>query len=321
MAVPAYEWAFDDVNPPVHAWAAWRVYVIDGARDHDLPRADPRQAAAELRVVGRTARIPTGKPVQGGFLGLDNIGLFDRSRAAARRAVRLEQSDATAWMAFNCLIADAHRVRAARDGRGLRGRGHQVLRALLRRSPGAANLAAEASRCGTSEDSFFYDALVSDAGDRRPAAGTIAGRAAALLAVEPAADVGDEQLPTLGTMWRGSRPTAPTDGRHRRHHRRPDVHRLLRLVAPERLRPAARSDARREPAAVAARRALAVGGHRETDSASGSATVTSTSGTTPASPRPGSSAATPTGAGPIWLPVNVLMVRRCAGTPRASATR
>jgi len=100
--IPAYEWAFGDVNPPVHAWAALRVFEIDGGRDFDfLARVFHKLLLNFTWWVNR--KDAAGNNVfEGGFLGLDNIGPIDRS-AALPVAALLEQSDGTAWMATYCL--------------------------------------------------------------------------------------------------------------------------------------------------------------------------------------------------------------------------
>jgi hypothetical protein len=103
-AIPAYEFAFDDVNPPVHAWACWRVYKITappGHRDIEfLERAFQKLLINFTWWVNR--KDPEGNNVfGGGFLGLDNIGVFDRSRPLPTGG-RLEQADGTAWVAFYC---------------------------------------------------------------------------------------------------------------------------------------------------------------------------------------------------------------------------
>jgi hypothetical protein len=100
--LPAYEWSFDDVNPPVHAWAALRVFEIDGARDLDfLERVFHKLLINFTWWVNR--KDAEGNNVfEGGFLGLDNIGPFNRS-ALPPEAGHLEQSDGTAWMAMYCL--------------------------------------------------------------------------------------------------------------------------------------------------------------------------------------------------------------------------
>ncbi len=102
--LPAYEWSFSDVNPPVHAWASWRVYKMTGPRgDRDhlfLARTFQKLLLTFTWWVNR--KDITGKNVfAGGFLGLDNIGVFDRSRPLPTGGY-LEQADGTAWMAFYC---------------------------------------------------------------------------------------------------------------------------------------------------------------------------------------------------------------------------
>ncbi len=99
--IPAYEFAFDDVNPPVHAWACYRVYQISGASDRQfLAKAFQRLLMNFTWWVNRVD--DNGDNVfAGGFLGLDNIGLFDRSKGLPP-GTRLEQADGTAWMAFYC---------------------------------------------------------------------------------------------------------------------------------------------------------------------------------------------------------------------------
>ena len=98
--LPAYEWAFGDVNPPVHAWAALRVYEIAGDEDFDfLERIFHKLLLNFTWWVNR--KYSEGNNLfEGGFLGLDNIGPFDRS--ALPVSGRLEQSDGTAWMAMYC---------------------------------------------------------------------------------------------------------------------------------------------------------------------------------------------------------------------------
>ncbi len=102
--MPAYEFAFGDVNPPVHAWACWRVYqreLAEGRGDRlFLSRTFQKLLLNFTWWVNR--KDPLGENVfSGGFLGLDNIGVFDRSQPLPIEG-KLEQADATAWMAFFC---------------------------------------------------------------------------------------------------------------------------------------------------------------------------------------------------------------------------
>jgi len=104
--LPAYEWNFSDVNPPVHAWAVWRVYKIADKRGHRdidfLERAFQKLLLNFTWWVNR--KDAEGRHVfGGGFLGLDNIGVFDRSRPLPGGG-RLHQADGTAWMASYCLM-------------------------------------------------------------------------------------------------------------------------------------------------------------------------------------------------------------------------
>ena len=102
--IPAYEFALSDVNPPVHAWACWRVYKMTGPRGKRdrlfLSRVFQKLLVNFTWWVNR--KDIGGKHIfAGGFLGLDNIGVFDRSRPLPGGG-RLEQADGTAWMAFYC---------------------------------------------------------------------------------------------------------------------------------------------------------------------------------------------------------------------------
>jgi len=104
--LPAYEWNFSDVNPPVHAWAVWRVYKIADAKgDRDLLFLERCFQKLLLNFTWWVNRKDVeGRHVfGGGFLGLDNIGVFDRSHALPDGG-RLNQADGTAWMASYCLL-------------------------------------------------------------------------------------------------------------------------------------------------------------------------------------------------------------------------
>ncbi len=102
--IPAYEWEFGDVNPPVHAWACWRVYQMTGPpgkRDRAfLARAFHRLLLNFTWWVNRKD-LNDDNLFAGGFLGLDNIGVFDRSKPLPTGG-HLEQADGTAWMAYYC---------------------------------------------------------------------------------------------------------------------------------------------------------------------------------------------------------------------------
>ena len=105
-SLPAYEWAFGDVNPPVHAWAAWRVFRMDAAM-HGTADFEFLERVFHKLMMNFTGWVNRqdieGRNVfQGGFLGLDNIGVFDRSQKLPV-AGRIDQSDGTSWMAMYAL--------------------------------------------------------------------------------------------------------------------------------------------------------------------------------------------------------------------------
>ena len=115
--LPAYEFALGDVNPPVHAWACWRVYKMTGARGQRdrifLSRTFQKLVINFTWWVNR--KDADGKNIfGGGFLGLDNIGVFDRSQPLPTGG-HLEQADGTAWMAFYCNTMLATALELARD--------------------------------------------------------------------------------------------------------------------------------------------------------------------------------------------------------------
>ncbi len=130
-ALPAYEWDFNDVNPPVQAWAALEVFAIDGGRDFDfLSRIFDKLLVNFTWWVNREDANGSNL-FEGGFMGLDNIGPLDRSHLPVHGL--LEQSDATGWMAGYALVDGHHCGDPARVGPPARARlGAEVPRALRR---------------------------------------------------------------------------------------------------------------------------------------------------------------------------------------------
>ena len=110
--LPAYEWAFGDVNPPVHAWATWRVFQMDRKHRREIDEHDKGDVEFLERVFHKlllnftwwvNRKDAQGRNIfQGGFLGLDNIGVFDRSSALPTGGF-INQADGTSWMAMYCL--------------------------------------------------------------------------------------------------------------------------------------------------------------------------------------------------------------------------
>ncbi len=190
--LPAYEWAFGDVNPPVHAWAAWHVYRIDGYRDRDfLIRVFTKLLLNFSWWVNR--KDANGSNVfEGGFLGMDNIALFDRS-APLPPGFRLEQSDATSWMAFYCQQMFKIALELARTDKAW----DDVATKFFEHFLGIAKAMRSFGSRGTSlwheEDGFFYDVLVAPDGTSQPLrVRSMVGLLPILAATEVPAWVGEE---------------------------------------------------------------------------------------------------------------------------------
>ena len=150
--IPAYEWNFGDVNPPVHAWSTIFTYRLEKAAQGEGDKEWLKSCFQKLLLnftwwVNRKDR--SGRNVfEGGFLGLDNIGVFDRS-APLPTGGYLEQADGTAWMALFCQNMLEIAMRAGADRSRLRGHGAQVRRALpVDRLVDGAHWAATPA-CGT----------------------------------------------------------------------------------------------------------------------------------------------------------------------------
>lgn len=163
----AYEWNFSDVNPPVHAWAAWNVYVADGGTDTDfLTRAMSKLLLNFGWWVNR--KDEAGNELfEGGFLGMDNISLFDRSKAVPV-GWRLEQSDATSWMAFFCLSMLRIAQELARTIPAWEDAATTFLERFLSICVAVENFGSTQQTLWNEEDGFFYDILVNAAGEIQP---------------------------------------------------------------------------------------------------------------------------------------------------------
>jgi hypothetical protein len=169
--LPAYEWEFRDVNPPVQAWAAWRVYKIEQKRRSAGDRVFLERVFQKLLLnftwwVNR--HDADGLNVfQGGFLGLDNVGLFDRSQPLPS-GMRLEQSDATSWMAMyslNMLAIAAELARHESAYEDLASKFWEHFVYIAHAMTGAATPGRQGHSLWHEEDGFFYDVV--DFGDGR----------------------------------------------------------------------------------------------------------------------------------------------------------
>ena len=160
--LPAYEWAFNDVNPPVHAWATWRVYKLDQKRRGIADRAFLEKVFHKLLLnftwwVNR--KDTEGRNVfQGGFLGLDNIGVFDRSKPLPTGG-HLEQSDGTSWMGMYCLNMLAIALELARDNAAYEDVASKFFEHFVYICEAVNNLGEARIELWDEKDGFYYDVL------------------------------------------------------------------------------------------------------------------------------------------------------------------
>jgi hypothetical protein len=170
--IPAYEWALGDVNPPVHAWAALRVYQIekkrrDGVGDRKfLARIFQKLLLNFTWWVNR--KDAEGMNIfEGGFLGLDNIGLFDRSRPLPTGG-RLAQSDGTSWMATYCLNMLAIALELAAEDDTYEDLASKFWEHFLFIADAMNNLGDDGISLWDDEDGFYYDVLHMHGGGNLP---------------------------------------------------------------------------------------------------------------------------------------------------------
>jgi hypothetical protein len=161
-ALPAYEWDFGDVNPPVHAWAALQVFSIDGGRDLDfLSRLFDKLLVNFTWWVNRED-AEGNNLFEGGFLGLDNIGPIDRSHLPA--GYTLEQSDATGWMGAYALAMAS--IAAVLNWTGKR-QAQDLVMKFLEHFAGIRG-AIDQQGLWDDADGLFYDRLITPSGDPVP---------------------------------------------------------------------------------------------------------------------------------------------------------
>ncbi|MEM7030703.1 MAG: glucosidase [Chloroflexota bacterium] len=161
-ALPAYEWAFGDVNPPVHAWAALRVYQLDAEQTGQPDRQFLEGIFHKLLLnftwwVNR--KDEDGRNIfQGGFLGLDNISIFDRSNALPTGG-HLDQSDGTAWVGFFSLIMMKIALVLAEENPVYQDSATKFFEHYLRIAHAITNDEGDGPALWHEEDGFFYDTL------------------------------------------------------------------------------------------------------------------------------------------------------------------
>jgi hypothetical protein len=160
--LPAYEWNFSNVNPPVHAWACWRVYKIDRRVRGKADRIFLEKAFHKLLInftwwVNR--KDPQGLNIfEGGFLGMDNIGVFDRSMPLPPGAY-IEQSDGTSWMDMFCLNLLAMAIELAQDDPAYEDVASKFLEHFFYIAHAMNDSGGEGIGLWDETDGFYYDCL------------------------------------------------------------------------------------------------------------------------------------------------------------------
>jgi hypothetical protein len=166
--IPAYEWNFSDVNPPVHAWATWFVYLhekaITGKGDLRFLELMFQHLLMNFTWWVNRKDAAGSNLFEGGFLGLDNIGVFDRS-ASLPTGGRLEQADGTAWMAFYCQMMMQIAVELAVHNPIFQPLAAKFYEHFLWIA-GAMDSGGQGNDLWDEDDGFFYDALVLPDGTR-----------------------------------------------------------------------------------------------------------------------------------------------------------
>jgi hypothetical protein len=169
--LPAYEWAFGDVNPPVHAFAVWRVYKVDKKRSGKGDREFLERAFHKMLLnftwwVNR--KDAEGMNVfQGGFLGLDNIGVFDRS-ATLPTGGFIEQSDGTSWMAMYTLNLLAIALELAKEDPAYEDVASKFWEHFIYIANAMSHRGQDGMGLWNDEDGFFYDVLRLPSGEHFP---------------------------------------------------------------------------------------------------------------------------------------------------------
>jgi hypothetical protein len=169
--LPAYEWALGDVNPPVHAWAALRVYKIEEKRRGVADRAFLERVFHKLLLnftwwVNR--KDAEGNNIfQGGFLGLDNIGLFDRNKPLPVEGV-VEQSDGTSWMAMYTLNLLAIALELAKTNPAYEDVASKFWEHFIFIADAMNNIGHDGIQLWDEQDSFYYDVVHLATGEQIP---------------------------------------------------------------------------------------------------------------------------------------------------------
>ena len=160
--IPAYEWAFSDVNPPVHAWAAYHIYTVEkhltGKGDRDFLEKVFQKLLLNFTWWVNRKDYEGQNVFQGGFLGLDNIGVFDRNTALPDGS-HLEQSDGTSWMAMYCLNMLTIALELAKENRAYGDIASKFFEHFVYIAHAMNDMGTDGIELWNEEDSFYCDVL------------------------------------------------------------------------------------------------------------------------------------------------------------------
>jgi hypothetical protein len=199
----AYEWNFGDVNPPVHAWATWFLYELESARTGNADRAFLERAYKKMSrnfIWWLNRKDADGRNIfQGGFLGLDNIGVFDRS-APLPGGGQIDQADGTAWMALYCQTMAQMALELSRENPAYLEDAHSLLENFAWIAAATNHVGSGGIGLWDEEDGFFYDVL------RRPDGSSVPLKVRSVVGLLPLAAV-----TVLGSGLRDEFPELVTD--------------------------------------------------------------------------------------------------------------
>ena len=201
--LPAYEWNFGDVNPPVHAWAAWFVYelekAITGRADRDFLERTFRKLSRNFSWWLNRKDADDRNIFQGGFLGLDNIGVFDRS-APLPGGGRIDQADGTAWMALYCQNMAQMALELAQENRAYLEDARSLFENFCWIAAATNHVGDGGAGLWDEEDGFFYDVM------RRPDGSSMQLKVRSIVGLLPLAAVS-----VVGAQVRGEYPELVQD--------------------------------------------------------------------------------------------------------------
>ena len=169
--MPAYEWTFSDVNPPVHAWAAWRVYKIErknyGSSDKLFLESVFQKLLLNFTWWVNRKDTRGNNIFEGGFLGLDNIGVFNRSEALPTGGY-MEQADGTSWMSMYALNMLTIALELAKENQSYEDIASKFFEHFLYISHAINNFGTSRNGLWDDEDGFYYDILNLPGGEQIP---------------------------------------------------------------------------------------------------------------------------------------------------------